>query len=218
MTIAGPGRRSRPMKRRSRSPGAPVGPRRADVRRAALVAAAGELFVERGVEATTVDEIAARAGVAKGTFYHYFSTKADMLDALRARFSDEMLDRIDRATEACTPGDWTAKLRCWIVATIDAYFDMRALHDVVFHGAEMPLRQAMGDISVVQHLAGVLAAGAEAEGWQVADPRSVAVVMFHGLHGAADETIVGNRPTDEVAPMLADLYVRMIGAAGKTGA
>src|SRR3546814_5880367 len=64
-------------------------PRRSEVRRGALIEAAGTLFVEQGVDATTVDDIARRAGVAKGTFYHYFGSKACMLDALRERFSDQ---------------------------------------------------------------------------------------------------------------------------------
>jgi len=56
-----------------RGAGASSGPRRADIRRAALLDAAAELFIKQGVEATTTDEIAAGAGVAKGTLYHYFN-------------------------------------------------------------------------------------------------------------------------------------------------
>ena len=48
---------------------------RADDTRARLFVAATELFATRGYHATTVDEIARRAGVAKGTFFVHFSTK-----------------------------------------------------------------------------------------------------------------------------------------------
>lgn len=187
-------------------------PRRADMRRASLVEAAGVLFVENGVEATTVDEVAARAGVAKGTFYHYFDTKADLLDALRTQFSDEFLDRVLAAVGRHDETDWNGRLTTWIAAAVDAYFDMRALHDVVFHGAEMPLREAMGDIPLVRNLADLLAAGDKAGIWTVDDPGSVSVVMFHGLHGAVDETIVTGRTPDQIGEMLARLYLRMIAA------
>jgi AcrR family transcriptional regulator len=51
-------------------------------RTAALATAALRLFLDRGVEAVTIDEIATRAGLAKGTFYTYFRDKGDVVDAL----------------------------------------------------------------------------------------------------------------------------------------
>lgn len=45
-------------------------------------AAALELFREKGYEATTVEEIAERADVAKGTFFNYFPRKDGLLEAL----------------------------------------------------------------------------------------------------------------------------------------
>ncbi len=48
---------------------------RADDTRARLFAAASELFATRGYHATTVDAIAKRAGVAKGTFFVHYATK-----------------------------------------------------------------------------------------------------------------------------------------------
>ena len=206
------GRPTRMDRLKSRLANAEPPPRRADMRRASLIEAAGALFVENGVEATTMDEVAARAGVAKGTFYHYFDTKADLLDALRTRFSDEFLDRILAATGRHAETDWNGRLTAWIIAAVDAYFDMRALHDVVFHGAEMPLREAMGDIPLVRNLADLLAAGDAAGIWAVDDPASVSVVMFHGLHGAVDETIVTGRTPGQIGDMLARLYLRMIAA------
>jgi AcrR family transcriptional regulator len=212
MSEARPGRRSRIDLLKARLSGAPIGPRQADVRRSSLVDAAGALFVEHGVEATTVEDIAARAGVAKGTFYHYFETKADLLDALRIRFCDEFMVRVAAVVDTRAADDWNGRLTGWITTAVEAYFEMRALHDVVFHGAEMPLREAMGDVPVVLNLAGLLAAGAAAGVWTVDDPRSVSVVMFHGLHGATDEAIVTGRNPSDIGAMLSRLFVRMIAA------
>lgn len=58
---------------------------RGDRTRAALVAAAVELFGRKGVEATAVDEITAAAAVAKGTFYVHFRHKPDVLLELGAQ-------------------------------------------------------------------------------------------------------------------------------------
>lgn len=47
--------------------------------RARIRKVAGELIVAKGLEGTTVDEIAAAAGIAKGTFYLHFKSKEDLI-------------------------------------------------------------------------------------------------------------------------------------------
>jgi AcrR family transcriptional regulator len=54
-------------------------PQRTERTRAAIREAANRLFLERGVDATSVDAICAAAGVSKGTFYLYFHRKEDLL-------------------------------------------------------------------------------------------------------------------------------------------
>ena len=56
--------------------------RRKEARPQELTAAALELFVEKGFAATRLDEIAARAGVSKGTLYLYFDSKEDLFKAV----------------------------------------------------------------------------------------------------------------------------------------
>ena len=56
--------------------------RRKDARPSELTAAALELFVEKGFAATRLDEIAARAGVSKGTLYLYFDSKEELFKAV----------------------------------------------------------------------------------------------------------------------------------------
>jgi len=56
--------------------------RRKQARPAELMAAALDLFVERGFAATRLDEVAARAGVSKGTLYLYFSSKEELFKAV----------------------------------------------------------------------------------------------------------------------------------------
>lgn len=47
-----------------------------------LTAAALDLFVEKGYAATRLDDVAARAGVSKGTVYLYFKSKEDLFKAV----------------------------------------------------------------------------------------------------------------------------------------
>jgi len=50
-------------------------------RRQELVQAAYELFKEKGYDQVNVSDIVGRVGVAQGTFYYYFKTKLDVLNA-----------------------------------------------------------------------------------------------------------------------------------------
>jgi AcrR family transcriptional regulator len=71
--------------------------------RETLAEAACELFLERGYAATSVGDIAARAGVSRSSFFNYFSSKADILwSGLDERLADAAA-RLD-AAEAVSVG------------------------------------------------------------------------------------------------------------------
>lgn len=59
--------------------------RRKDARPEEIIAAALDLFVERGYATTRLDDVAARAGVSKGTLYLYFENKEDLFKAVVRR-------------------------------------------------------------------------------------------------------------------------------------
>ncbi|HEY1130157.1 MAG TPA: TetR/AcrR family transcriptional regulator [Roseateles sp.] len=61
---------------------APVRQRRKDARPQELLDAALALFVEKGFAATRSEEVAARAGVAKGTLYRYYPSKDELFKAV----------------------------------------------------------------------------------------------------------------------------------------
>jgi AcrR family transcriptional regulator len=61
--------------------------------RGALEDAATELFLESGYHATTVDDIAARAGVSRATFFNYFPAKSSVLWVK----VDDALDALEQA-------------------------------------------------------------------------------------------------------------------------
>ena len=73
-------RRAGPMER----PGAFGGKRDINRRKRVqdLIDAGLLLFLERGIEAVTIDEVAREAGMAKGNFYRYFRDKADLVEAV----------------------------------------------------------------------------------------------------------------------------------------
>lgn len=55
--------------------------------RKAIMDAAETLIMEQGYSATSIDQIIARAGITKGTFFYHFPAKADLAHALAERYA-----------------------------------------------------------------------------------------------------------------------------------
>ncbi|WP_423183419.1 TetR/AcrR family transcriptional regulator [Arthrobacter sp. NyZ413] len=69
-------------------------PARTNATKQRLFEASMELIGERGASGVTVDEIAAAAGVSKGTVYYNFGSKSDLIAQLLRHGVDIMLDRL----------------------------------------------------------------------------------------------------------------------------
>jgi AcrR family transcriptional regulator len=69
-----------------------------------IFAAAFELFLSKGVAATTIEEICERADIANRTFFNHFATRQDMIRALAQRrlvnLHDVVFDRADQPIPA----------------------------------------------------------------------------------------------------------------------
>ncbi len=68
-----------------------------------LVVAAVDLFTEQGYDATTVAQIAARAGVTKSTFFRHFPDKRELLVAGQGTLSRLLADGITQAPPDASP-------------------------------------------------------------------------------------------------------------------
>lgn len=87
---------------------------RADDTRAKLLMAASELFASKGYRQTTVDQIAKKAGVAKGTFFVHFAAKdAAVASLLRTQVKAALRER-ERV--AAAGGNAAARMRAALVA------------------------------------------------------------------------------------------------------
>ena len=94
--------------------------RRLAARHAAIIAAAGALAAEAGINAVQIGPVSQRAGIATGTVYRYFPSKTELVAALVASVSDRELGAMRRAADAA-PGPLSA-----LAATITT-FAARAL-------------------------------------------------------------------------------------------
>jgi AcrR family transcriptional regulator len=187
----------------------------AEARREDLMNAAQALFLKQGVGPTTIDQIAAGAGVAKGTFYLQFESKEAILTALRVRYVQGFQQQLLAALARCPPQDWLGRLAAWAAAAVTAYLDAVSLHDLVFH--EFETDGSHPDI-VVEYLASLLGDGAAHGAWSVEDPRFTAVYLFHGVHGIVDDTLAANKPVKraQLIRKLQQLCFRVVGAMNVT--
>lgn len=199
--------------RSARSAGAPPGPRQRDRRQAGLIDAAASLFVEKGVAATSIEDIAESAGVTKSTFYHYFADRAALLDALRSRYSQRFDDVTRAAMGANAATDWEARLRAWTSETAKQYLATYRLHDAIFHDQKTCHRFVISEEDFVVGLADLLSAAAAAGEWSVKDPRTTAAFMFHGMHGLLDEAILQGTDTEQITALLFHLFRNIVGPA-----
>lgn len=194
----------------SRLAGAPPGPRQHGKRQGALLDSAAALFVEKGVSATSIDDIAERAGVAKGTFYHYFQDRAAMLEALRKRYSQHFATAAQDAMSPFLPNDWEARLKAWVGTVVNEYVASYALHDAIFHDPAICHRCVASEEPIVRSLAILIDGGCQAGVWQTENTLATAVCMFHGLHGVIDETIATGGDTALTAARLSRLFANML--------
>ena|ERR1700722_8332167 len=183
-------------------------------RRDELMNAALRLFLKQGIAATAIEQITSNADVAKGTFYLYFSSKDDVLAALRQRFAQNLLRSIKAAIDSLPQDDWKGKLSAWSRAGVDSYLDSMRLHDIIFSGPHRPpTRKGLVDNIIIDHLCDLLQAGVGARAWSVDDPRFTAVFLFSGLHGVVDEAHIAQKRIDRgrFARKLEQLSFRAVG-------
>lgn len=63
----------------------------AEVRKNEILDAADELFGKKGFDGTSTNDILERVGIARGTLYHHFKSKEEIMDALIERYSERLL-------------------------------------------------------------------------------------------------------------------------------
>lgn len=87
--------------------------RRKEARPAELIAAALELFVEKGYAGTRLEDVAARAGVSKGTLYLYFQNKEDLFKAV---VQENIVARISETADQLARFDGSSgDLICYLI-------------------------------------------------------------------------------------------------------
>src|SRR5262249_7539450 len=145
-------------KSRAKSGRGVVEPRRRPGRErvAALMEAAAAVIAEKGYEAATMAEIAARAGALVGSLYHFFPSKEALAEALMRRYEgivDEAFARIDGRAAAMPVEELADALIGLMVEIRDESKAMVALLDA---RAEWSAKRQEFMDAALRHIAGTL--------------------------------------------------------------
>jgi AcrR family transcriptional regulator len=196
----------------------------AEETRARILAAARELFAERGIKVVTVREIAASAGVNHALVHRYFGTKQEMAAEIIRREIDAVV-RVG-PTPAGPPAEGLDVLRRLIrFGLTEGQTTMRLIARAEFAGLE-PEKMLPHDPRLLSMLAAWIAAqrperpGAVTNG---PDPAIVSLVVGAALFSFATVTpwlmtAVGLSPDDfdqrrdEIADLLVDIVARAVEA------
>jgi AcrR family transcriptional regulator len=122
---------------------------RTDQKRAQIRAAARELFLQHGFQATTTDAIAATASISKETLYRYFPRKEDLfLDVLRSLTVERAvwLRLMERSPEPSTTRQLRALLRTTAQSLLDTMQQAEYLAMLRLIVAESPRFPELGDM------------------------------------------------------------------------
>ena len=154
-------------------------------RKAEMVGAAWSLFSENGYDQTTVNAIIEKLGVSKGTFYHYFTSKEDILNAVvesmtreglkavQPVLEDETLPAIDKLNR------FIKAARAWRLANIDA---IKEIVRVLYRDENIIIRHKLHRYSValvVPLLTKLIEQGVEEGVFDNAYPPECAELLLH---------------------------------------
>lgn len=146
--------------------------------RAALVAAARELFTIRGFAGTGREEIVKLAGVTRGALHHHFGSKAELFRAVFEEVERDLTERV--AASALSGGDPMEGLRRGCAVFLDAATDP-AVRRIVLTDAPSVLGWRT---------------------WREIDARYGLGLAIAGLTAVRDAGQIEHRPVEPLAHML----------------
>jgi AcrR family transcriptional regulator len=110
---------------------------------AAILDAAEGVFAEQGLQGARMEDIAARAGVAVGTLYNYFSDRQTLLAALQASRQQQLFGLLDASLEGECEGGFEALLTRTLRALLGHFDAHRDFFGLLMQGETGPERAAV---------------------------------------------------------------------------
>jgi AcrR family transcriptional regulator len=178
-----------------------------------ILGVAARLFATHRFHEARMEDIAAAAGVGKGTLYRYFKDKEELYLALLSRAADQLAVLL--GADAVQKGDPRARLEA-LVETILHYFDEQPhLFDLIQHAEalrpadrEFPWQKTRDQTLALTRR--ILEEGRAAGLFAAADPELATFLLLGGLRAVMR---FGEKPRDlEMTRRLVELFIHGVGA------
>lgn len=178
-------------------------------RRKDLLDAAVDVFVRTGIADAKIEEITSLAGVSKGTFYLYFSTKDEAAAAAWERHMNAFADTGERILS-----DETVPLDERLVDAMESLCRFALgnadVHKALYDGAGAEKAKSVANERLITLIGSAVRAGVETGELECAYPEMMARALYHGFCGAATDAITGFVPIDR------DEMIRAAGLMART--
>ncbi len=183
-------------------------------RRQELVQAAYELFKEKGYDQVNVSDIVGRVGVAQGTFYYYFKTKLDVLDAVIDLHMQYYVDALDAIADdpGLTPME---KVQATIVSSARTdEAERRILELLNSNEGFVTHKKFMAEMRMIAPpMAKIVEEGVRTGVFKVRNPRETVELMLY-MWGCIGDALKLSRDHDEYlrkVQALEDITAKVLG-------
>lgn len=158
-----------------------------DVRRKEIISASRKLFLSQGYDSTTMQDVITKLQIAKGTIYHYFKSKEELLDAVVEDMVAEYIAGVEKALKG-HQGNALDKMRLLITAGKVAESQKETLEQLHAPGNRgMHAHLLAVTISKLAPLyAKVIAQGCEESLFRVEHPLECAEMLLAGIQFITD--------------------------------
>jgi AcrR family transcriptional regulator len=164
-----------------------------DVRRQELMDAAIRVFAQKGVNRTTVADITAAAGVAKGTFYLYFDSKEHLLAVLKEQMVGEILDQATALYSRVGQDDWETLLDATVETMTDFFIDRQdMIHVMVQEGVSPETNDLFAEceMKIDQMFATAIRVGMDQGTFHSSDPDMAGRMIHAAFEGPLKNAIL----------------------------
>ena len=174
-----------------------------------LLDVATALFIDKGIDDTTIDEIVEQAGIAKGTFYHYYPSKMAMVNAIVQSVIEDFDGYIETAMHQQATASLTERLDTWVQATCEAYAMIIQRQDIGFSSAGF--RWTPRGQTHLKLLVALLEEGNRQADWLIESPYETAIFIEKGMLGIMDDLVLTGKPLAGVHKTLRPIVRSTIG-------
>lgn len=184
-------------------------------RRDEILKAAETLFSVKGYDKCTVNDILNVVGIAKGTFYHYFKSKEEVLDAIIQRITDMAAERAEKVMQDTSLSPLNKLMQVFIALRVEEEVPEMITEEI--HKTENALMHQKSLNAMVNRVSPILASvvkeGSDQGVFQTDYPEQYMKIFLTASGILMDEGVFQVKPEEaqEMLTALFALLAKMLG-------